>query len=93
MLCSTASVNLLLTLQVPVGRRLGYPLKLVVTKAHVFVRWDDGRERFNIETAGNGGTGSYSDEYYRSWPEKWLPAEAKAKLHEPNRATTRPAID
>ena len=93
MLCSTASVKLLLTLQVPVGRRLRYPLKLVVTKAHVFVRWDDGRERFNIETAGNGGADSYSDEYYRSWPEKWLPAKAKARRRGPTRATTRPAID
>ena len=25
---------------VAVGRRLGYPLKLVTTKAHIFVRWD-----------------------------------------------------
>ena len=50
----------------------------MTTKAHVFVRWDDGRERFNIETTSNGGTDSFSDDYYRTWPEKWTPAEAQA---------------
>lgn len=64
-------------LYVAVGRRLGYPLKLVQTKAHVFVRWDDGHERFNIETTSNGGVDSYPDEYYRNWPEKWTPAEER----------------
>lgn len=34
-------------LQVAVGRRLGYPLKLVTTKGHLFVRWEGGGERFN----------------------------------------------
>lgn len=55
---------------VAVGRRLGYPLKLVTTKSHVFVRWDGEnhpnpawRERFNIEGAGEGFS-SQSDEYY-----------------------------
>jgi hypothetical protein len=28
-------------LYVALGRRLGYPLKLVTTKAHLFVRWED----------------------------------------------------
>lgn len=60
-----------------VGRRLGYPLKLVTTRGHVFVRWDDGRERFNIETTSNGGTDSYPDEHYREWPEKLTDAEVK----------------
>jgi len=64
-----------------VGRRLGYPLKLVTTKAHVFVRWDDGKERFNIETTSNGGTDSYPDDYYRTWPEEWTDAEAKANRY------------
>jgi Transglutaminase-like superfamily len=31
-----------------VARRLGYPVFLVTAKAHVFCRWDDGKERFNI---------------------------------------------
>lgn len=54
-------------LQVAVGRRLGYPLKLVTTKGHLFVRWEDSRERFNIEAAGNG-VNRFPDDYYRHWP-------------------------
>jgi hypothetical protein len=32
---------------VAVGRRLGYPLKLVTAKGHLFARWEslDGKER------------------------------------------------
>jgi hypothetical protein len=53
-----------------VGRRLGYPLKLVRAKAgkfgHFFVRWDHpGGERFNIE-ATSQGLNCYSDDHYRS---------------------------
>lgn len=56
-------------LYVAVGRRLGYPLKLVTTKAHLFARWEsaDGKERFNIE-ATNQGLNCFPDEYYRTWP-------------------------
>ena len=54
-------------LQVAVGRRLGYPLKLVTTKGHLFVRWEDNRERFNIETTGQG-VNRFGDDYYRRWP-------------------------
>ena len=46
---------------------LGYPLKLVTTKGHLFVRWEDARERFNIEAAGQG-VNRFSDDYYRHWP-------------------------
>jgi hypothetical protein len=62
---------------VAVGRRLGYPLKLVQTRGHLFARWDDpgGRcfgfpETFNIEGAGEG-IASYDDGHYRTWPEPW----------------------
>jgi len=56
-------------LYVAIGRRLGYPLKLVTTKAHLFARWEsaDGRERFNIE-ATNQGLNCFPDDYYRTWP-------------------------
>lgn len=56
-------------LYVAVGRRLGYPLKLVLTQGHIFARWEspDGRERFNIECASRGML-SFSDEYYKTWP-------------------------
>jgi hypothetical protein len=62
---------------VAVGRRLGYPLKLVQTRAHLFARWDDPEgkcfgfpERFNVESAGEG-IASYDDDHYKSWPEPW----------------------
>jgi hypothetical protein len=48
-----------------IGRRLGYPLKLVTCRSHRFVRWDQpGGERFNIEVNDNG-TDTPPDDYYR----------------------------
>lgn len=71
-------------LYVAVGRRLGYPLKLVHAKGHVFARWDDPDgmhwhhpARFNME-ASNQGLKVYADEYYHTWPlrmEEWEMAE------------------
>jgi hypothetical protein len=58
-----------------VARRLGYPVRLVLAKAHVFCRWDSPAERFNIE-ATNQGMNSFPDEYYLAWPEKVSRAEA-----------------
>ena len=63
----TGSCSSLPVLMVAVGRRIGYPLYLVTSKGHLFCRWDDGKERFNIETAGRG-VDSKPDSYYRSWP-------------------------
>lgn len=64
-----------------VGERLGYPLKLVTTKAHVFVRWDGEnhanarwRDRFNIEGSGHG-VEFFPDDYYRTWPKVSTPEE------------------
>ncbi len=54
-------------LYVAVGRRLGYPLRLVVAKRHIFCRWNGDRERFNMESTGPGFD-SFDDEYYRKWP-------------------------
>jgi hypothetical protein len=50
-----------------VARRLGYPVKLVQAREHLFCRWDDGNERFNIEGAGEG-LSFYPDEHYHTWP-------------------------
>ncbi|MFO1511508.1 MAG: transglutaminase family protein [Verrucomicrobiota bacterium] len=50
-----------------VGRRLGYPLKLVTTKAHLFLRWEDGKERFNLEATGRG-MNRYDDDHFKKWP-------------------------
>lgn len=54
-------------LYVAIGRRLGYPLKLVECKNHLFVRWEDARERFNIEGTGSG-LNCYPDQEYMEWP-------------------------
>ena len=53
-----------------VGRRLGYPLKLVRSKGHMFLRWDDAQSgnRFNIECTSHGFN-TPPDDYYRTWPE------------------------
>lgn len=71
-------------LYVAVGRRLGYPLKLVETRAHIFMRWDDPSgqrlgvpEVFNVEGAGEG-IASYGDDHYRTWPEPWTDEEKSA---------------
>jgi hypothetical protein len=55
-------------LYVAVGRRLGYPLKLVRAKRHLFARWDDGEgRRFNLECTSRGFV-SHPDDYYLRWP-------------------------
>ena len=65
-------------LYVAVGRRLGYPLKLVTTKGHLFVRWEDAKERFNVDATGEG-VNRFDDAYYRQWPFKVTEEDAKAE--------------
>ncbi|MBL7221762.1 MAG: hypothetical protein ISS69_16760 [Phycisphaerae bacterium] len=72
---------------VAIGRRLGYPLKLVTTNAHIFVRWDGldhpnpaWRERFNIEGAGKGFS-SFADDYYKTWPLKTTDYQVRANRY------------
>jgi hypothetical protein len=53
-----------------IGRRLGYPIRLVCAFAgeanHQFARWDEpGGERFNIEATAQG-LSCHSDDYYRT---------------------------
>jgi hypothetical protein len=50
-----------------VGRRLGYPIRLASTKGHLFCRWEDEADRFNIEGT-NGGMKNHGDDHYKSWP-------------------------
>jgi len=54
-----------------VGRRLGFPLKLVETGLHLFIRWEDDKtgERFNIEVACPG-VQTPPDEEYMERPRK-----------------------
>ncbi len=72
---------------VAVGRRLGYPLKLVETRSHLFFRWEDMAgarfgfpERFNVEGSGEG-IHNYPDDDYRSWPETWSDAEIQGDYY------------
>lgn len=65
-------------LQVAVGRRLGYPLTLVTTKGHLFVRWEGAHERFNFEAAGNAAN-RFTDDYYRHWPFEVTAEEVQAE--------------
>jgi len=49
-------------LYLSLAERLGLPLYGVVVPGHFFVRYDNGRVRFNIETTSGGGTAA--DEHY-----------------------------
>jgi len=64
---------------VALGRRLGYPLKLVKAKGHLFARWEsaDGRERFNIE-ATSRGLNTFPDNYYKQWPYRMSEQDLKS---------------
>jgi hypothetical protein len=65
-------------LYVAVGQELGYPLKLVTTKGHMFVRWEGNGERFNVEATGQG-LNRFDDEYYHHWPFEITNAEKAAE--------------
>ena len=54
-------------LYVALGRRLGYPLKLVMTKQHLFMRWDSPTEKFDMDGTTKG-VSKYDDSVYRQWP-------------------------
>ena len=58
------------TFLVALGRRLGYPLKVVLAPAHCFFRWDGLDDRFNIEWHEQG-LNTHPDSHYREWPFKW----------------------
>jgi hypothetical protein len=51
---------------VAVGRELGYPLKLVSTKGHLFFRWDDGVNHMNFECTNRVNV--HTDEELKNWP-------------------------
>ena len=67
-------------LYLAIGRRLGYPLYLVETYSHFFVRWQspDGKDRFNFE--GTHGVGVHDDAYLANWPKKLNKEELKYYL-------------
>lgn len=68
-------------LYVAVGRRLGYPLKLVTARSHLFARWDAGDgKHFNIEGT-NRGLACHEDDYYKKWPRPISEAELATGQH------------
>jgi hypothetical protein len=67
-------------LDIAVGRRLGYPLSLVRSKEHYFVRWEDAHERFNIEAACQGFA-PHDDEHFRHLPKPAHDAEIAAGVY------------
>lgn len=54
-------------LYIALGRRLGYPLKLVTTKQHLFMRWDSPTEQFDMDATAKG-LNKYDDEFYKTFP-------------------------
>ena len=65
-------------LYIAIGRRLGYPLKLVTTKAHLFVRWEGKNDYFDVEATGKG-MNRYDDEHFKQWPFPVSDAEIHAE--------------
>lgn len=64
-------------LYLAIGRRLGYPLKLVCARNHIFLRWEDDKERINLEATGPG-LSIHSDEHYRK---DFTPEDKKNKYY------------
>jgi hypothetical protein len=64
-------------LYIALARRLGYPVKLVTTRGHLFMRWDSPRERFDMDATGKG-LDEYTDEHYKQWPFPVTGEEIKA---------------
>lgn len=68
------SCSSLPVLYAAVGRRLGYPVKLVLTVQHIFNRWVSPEESFNMDGCAKFIAGD-DYEHYIDWPRKWRPAE------------------
>lgn len=76
----SGTVSSLPILHAGIGRRLGYPLRLVTAKAHLFLRWDDGKERLNLEVAPRG-LSVIPDSYYRNRSHPISPEEEQRGLY------------
>ena len=61
-------------LVVALGRQCGYPLYLASSKGHLFCRWQDQQETFNIETAIRG-VDIFPDSHYLTYPNPFTEAE------------------
>ncbi|MGC4007200.1 MAG: transglutaminase family protein [Pirellulales bacterium] len=60
-----------------IGRRLGYPLNIVAAKEHLFVRWSEPHETFNIEATAHGFV-ERPDGHYQHWPLPLTAAELRS---------------
>ena len=60
-----------------IGRRLGFPIKLVLVPQHMLCRWSSDSETFNIE-ATSPGLNCPPDEHYLAWPKPISPEEQAA---------------
>jgi hypothetical protein len=82
----TGTCSSLPTFSIAIGRRLGYPLKLVRVPNHTFFRWDDATEKFNHQHTDCGGE-IKTDEFFYGFPRKWnqedfaMNARTKVWLH------------
>lgn len=82
----TGTCSSLPTFSIAVGRRLRYPLKLVLVPNHTLYRWDDSDEVFNYQHTEAGGD-VQPDEYFHEWPITWtendfaMNARTKVWLH------------
>lgn len=74
----TGTCSSMPVLYAALGRGLGYPLKLVTTKGHLFVRWESATERVNAEIT-NTGINRFDDNYYKQWPFEVSEDEVKAE--------------
>lgn len=60
-----------------IARRLGWPVTLAATKAHWFMRYEEGDKHLNVESSGEGFN-IYPDEHYKNWPFPATDEEIKA---------------
>jgi hypothetical protein len=58
-----------------VGRRLGYPVRLVPALCHIIPRWDDGKIKVNLEATGPDYINCHPDDYYIDKPKPWTHRE------------------
>ena len=62
-----------------VARRLGYPVRLVTARMHLFDRWEpapgSGQATFNLEGTNRGAGNIHPDDYYLAWPEPISPEQ------------------
>jgi hypothetical protein len=63
-----------------VARRLGYPVRLVTARRHVFCRWDDPYTgtKVNLEGTNPSGVNADTDDYYRTMSGPAMPRQELA---------------